>query len=60
MVRDLERLDWLEESGWIMDVFVDEDLFSPWADPSPRLQAGLFTARRRSGLWVPQGHYLHL
>ncbi|QZY30667.1 type IV toxin-antitoxin system AbiEi family antitoxin domain-containing protein [Nocardioides coralli] len=55
---DEARLGWLdEERGWLIDVFVDADIF-PRGDPTPRLMQGASDARRRSGRWVPQGHYL--
>lgn len=57
--RDEDRLEWLgEQRGWHIEVFVDADLNGPEAHPEARLRDGLKTARTRSGLWVPQGHYL--
>ena len=56
---DGERREWLdEEGGWVIDVFVDADIY-PRGDPTTRLQHGAYLARRKSGLWVPQGRYLH-
>jgi len=55
---DEGRRDWLDESGgWIIDAFTAEDIY-PRGDPTTRLQHGVYRARRRSGLWVPQGGYL--
>ncbi len=55
---DTERRDWLDEEGdWVIDVFVDAEIY-PRGDPTVRLQQGALLARRRSGLWVPQGRYL--
>jgi len=54
---DAPRLEWLDEDGWVIDGFGDGDIY-PRGDPTARLQAGCQLARRRSGLWVPQGHYL--
>ena len=56
---DEERREWLDETGgWVIDAFVDADIF-PRGDPTTRLQHGAYVARRRSGLWVPQGSFLH-
>lgn len=56
---DGERRDWLDETGgWVIDAFVAADLY-PRGDPTTRFQHGAYLARRRSGLWVPQGGYLH-
>lgn len=55
---DSERRQWLDEvGGWVIDAFVDADIY-PRGDPTMRLQQGAYLARRRSGLWVPQGLYL--
>lgn len=54
---DAERLEWLDDAGWVIDEFVDVDIY-PHGDPISKLLAGCSRARRRSGLWVPQGHYL--
>lgn len=57
--HDDERLEWLtEQRDWLIEVFVDADLSGPEANPEGRLRDGLRMARSRSGLWVPQGHYL--
>jgi hypothetical protein len=57
--HDEERLSWLEQQrSWHIEVFVDDDVYAPGADPAPRLRAAFMDARTRSGLWVPQGHYL--
>jgi hypothetical protein len=56
---DAARREWLHaDGGWVIDVFVDADIY-PRGDPTTRLQHGAYLARRRSGLWVPQGRYLH-
>ena len=56
---DFDRREWLDHSaGWTIDVFTDADIY-PRGDPTTRLQHGAYLARRRSGLWVPQGMYLH-
>jgi hypothetical protein len=56
---DTERRAWLDEAGgWVIDVFADADIY-PRGDPTTRLQHGAYLARRRSGLWVPQGRFLH-
>ncbi len=45
--HDDERRGWLEDTrGWTIEVFVNADVYSPGADPSRRLQAGLVRARR--------------
>ncbi|WP_432478508.1 type IV toxin-antitoxin system AbiEi family antitoxin domain-containing protein [Nocardioides sp. GXQ0305] len=55
---DAERRAWLDlVGGWVIDTFVDVDIY-PRGDPTTRLQHGAYLARRRSGLWVPQGRYL--
>ena len=54
---DRGRLEWLRDQGWVMDVFEAIDIY-PRGDPTARLRAGCRRARRRSGLWVPQGGYL--
>lgn len=55
---DGARLAWLrEEGGWMIDTFVDDDIF-PRGDPTTRLQHGAYLARRRTGQWVPQGRFL--
>jgi hypothetical protein len=56
--RDEVRRGWLHESGgWLIDAFGADDIY-PRGDPTTRLQQGAYLARRRSGLWVPQGQYL--
>jgi hypothetical protein len=55
---DAERRAWLEQDGgWVIDAFVDADIY-PRGDPTTRLQQGALRARRRSGRWVPQGRFL--
>lgn len=55
---DAERREWLDVAGgWVIDAFVDAEIY-PRGDPTTRLQHGAYLARRRSGLWVPQGRYL--
>lgn len=55
---DQERRTWLDESGgWVVDSFGADDIH-PRGDPTARLQQGAEQARRRAGLWVPQGAYL--
>jgi hypothetical protein len=56
---DCERREWLDVTGgWVIGAFVAADIF-PRGDPTTRLQHGVYLARRRSGLWVPEGGYLH-
>ena len=56
---DRERREWLDDTGgWVIDAFVAAEIY-PRGDPTTRLQHGVYLARRKSGLWVPQGTYLH-
>lgn len=45
---DEERRHWLDRRrGWLMEVFVNQDVYRLGADPGPRLRAGLVAARAR-------------
>ncbi len=56
--HDEERRGWLDRSrGWNIEVFDQDDVYAPRADPSPRLQGGVRMARSRAGLWVPESAY---
>ncbi len=56
--HDRERRAWLDEQRrWVVEVFDQDDVYAPGADPSPRLWNGLRKARTRSGLWVPESAY---
>lgn len=56
--HDEERREWLDRRRrWVIGVFGQDDVYAPRADPSPELQAGVRTARGRSGLWVPESAY---
>ena len=53
--HDEGRRSWLDaERSFTIQVFTKADVYTPRADPVPRLQAGLRAARERCGLWVPQ------
>jgi len=57
--KDESRLRWLvEECGWIIDEFEDDDLFGPGRDPGLRLRQGMERARRRLGALSWQGQNL--
>jgi len=44
--HDSGRRSWLADSrGWLIEVFVNDDLYRLHADPAPRLQAGLLQAK---------------
>lgn len=48
--HDDTRRDWLDKSRrWTIEVFVNEDVYAPLADPGPRLRSGLERARIRLG-----------
>jgi hypothetical protein len=53
--HDDGRRAWLGRRNWHIEVFRNDDVYRPGADPSPRLQSGLAIAR--SGL-VPPTTYL--
>ena len=56
--HDDGRRGWLDRSrSWNIEVFDQDDVYAPRADPSPRLQGGVRMARSRSGLWVPESAY---
>ncbi len=49
-VHDRERREALHDEGWIVDVFVCDDLFAPGARPDLRLKSGAHRAATRSGV----------
>lgn len=56
--HDVERRTWLDETRhWQLEVFVQDDVYAPRADPTPRLREGARMGRHRSGLWVPESAY---
>lgn len=56
--RDVRRVAWLDDRDWLLDEFWKDDVYGPRADPGARLRAGVVRARRRAGLWKPQGKFL--
>src|SRR5262249_3657310 len=53
---DERRIAWLtEEEGWIIDVFVANDVYGPGRDPGLRLRQGVERARRRFGAMAWSG-----
>lgn len=51
--HDSDRRTWLaEERGWTVDVFKNEDVYAPGADPGARLIAGVAEARKRQSRWT--------
>lgn len=48
--HDQRRRDWMRDHGdWLIDVFVDTNLFGPAQDVQTRLALGIAAARRRVG-----------
>jgi hypothetical protein len=48
--HDEERREWLDRSRrWVIEVFVNKDVYAPLADPGVRLQSGLARAQARLG-----------
>lgn len=57
-VHDSDRREWLRvRRRWNIEVFDQDDVYTPAADPSPRLQQGVRSARSRVALWVPESAY---